>query len=385
MSAELPLTTPALRVGLVGANWGLTHLDAWRAVPGAMVTAICTGHRESAERVAAEHGIPTAYWNATDLLADPEVDVVDVTVRPAVRATIVPAALRAGKHILQPLPFAADDGTARELHVLAQELDLVAVVENLHRHEPALRQFRDLVRSGTLGRVHTVRGHVRSNLFIDPPDPWPYEWVLDPTNHASALRNFGAHLLHAIIDVVGPVASVAAALRRDTARVGFVGGRRADNGVIDNAALLLRMASGAGAVLDVSWCAPAAEGFGIEAVGDQGRARVTADRLGPQHARLEAASRPDAEMTPVAVEQRYRTIPGIPGLGPDPEQPRLFPMVAMCKGVCGAGPERAMPTFAEAAHVSAVVESAYAAHERETWIPVPALRATGHGPHSRPS
>jgi predicted dehydrogenase len=376
MPADSPFATPDLRVGLVGANWGLTHLEAWRAVPGAVVTAICTGHRESAERVAAEHAVPTAYWDAADLLADPDVDVVDVTVRPAVRATIVPAALRAGKHLLQPLPFAADEREARELHSLARDRGLVAVVENLHRHEPALRQFRDLVTSGALGRVHTVRGHVRSNLFLDPPDPWPYEWVLDPANQASALRNFGAHLLHAVVDSFGPVAAVAAALRRDTTHVGFAGGRRAGNGVVDNAALLVRMAGGAGAVLDVSWCAPAAEGFGIEAVGERGRARVTADRLGPQHARLEVAGRLDAELAPVSVEERYRTIPGIPGLAPEPERPRLFPMVAMCKGVSdavrGAGPERAMPTFAEAAHVAAVVESAHVAHERETWIPVPA-------------
>jgi len=363
-----------LRVGLVGANWGLTHLAAWRAVPGVDVVAVCTGHRDSAARVAAEHRVGTAYWDAADLIADPRLDVVDVTIRPALRTEMAPAAIRAGKHLMVPLPFATDDRAARALDELARRHGVVAVVENLHRHEPALRQLRDLVTAGELGRVSMIRGHVRSDLLLNPPDPWPYEWILDPVNHASALRNFGAHLLHAVVDLAGPVAAVAATLRRDTREVRLVGGRRVGCGVVDGAALLLRTVAGADVALDVSWCAPAAEGFAVEVVGDRGRARVTAERLGPQHARLERAGPSDAAMTPAVIEQRYRTIPGVPGVEPDPLRPQLFPMVAMCQrfatAVRGDG-DGAAPTFAEAAHVSAVVESAYDADARRTWVDVP--------------
>jgi len=36
---------------VIGENWGLNHIDAWSAVPGVEVAAICTSRRETAEAV----------------------------------------------------------------------------------------------------------------------------------------------------------------------------------------------------------------------------------------------------------------------------------------------------------------------------------------------
>ena len=97
-----------MRVGVVGANWGLNHVAAWRSVPGVEVAAIRTAHRESAEAVAREQAIPKAYWDVDALLADDALDVIDVTPRPSIRAPIALRVLAAGKHLLQPIPFALD-------------------------------------------------------------------------------------------------------------------------------------------------------------------------------------------------------------------------------------------------------------------------------------
>src|SRR3546814_4089872 len=51
-----------LRVGMIGANWGIVgHLPAWRNLPGVEVAAICTAHEETARAAADAHGIPHAY------------------------------------------------------------------------------------------------------------------------------------------------------------------------------------------------------------------------------------------------------------------------------------------------------------------------------------
>jgi len=73
--------TAVLRVGVIGANWGLNHVGAWRAVPGVEVTALCTSRRGTAEAAARESGVARAVWNASELIEDPSIEVIDVTHR----------------------------------------------------------------------------------------------------------------------------------------------------------------------------------------------------------------------------------------------------------------------------------------------------------------
>jgi len=89
------MTLKPLRVGVIGANWGLNHIDAWRAVPGVEVAAICTSRRDTAEAAARETGVPRAMWDAQQLLADPTLDIIDVTPRPSIRAPLALQALQA--------------------------------------------------------------------------------------------------------------------------------------------------------------------------------------------------------------------------------------------------------------------------------------------------
>jgi predicted dehydrogenase len=82
------MTAKPLRVGVIGANWGLNHIDAWRAVPGVEVAAICTSRRETAEAAARETDVPRPMWDAREMLADPTLDIIDVTPRPSIRAPL---------------------------------------------------------------------------------------------------------------------------------------------------------------------------------------------------------------------------------------------------------------------------------------------------------
>ena len=89
-----------LRVGIVSAAWGaFAHLPAWRAIPGVEVTAICTSREETARAAADRLGLPRAFWNAQEMCADPDIDIVDLGTRPSVRLPMVLAALAHGKHV----------------------------------------------------------------------------------------------------------------------------------------------------------------------------------------------------------------------------------------------------------------------------------------------
>lgn len=345
-----------IRVGVVGANWGLSHVAAWRSVPDVEVAAICTAHRDSAEAVARTHAIPRAYWDVAALLADEALDVVDATPRPSIRAPIVARALAAGKHVLQPLPFALDLGQAAALEGAAATAGVVAAVEVLHRHAPAFVAAKTLIEGGFLGKIYTIEGAVRTGILLNRPPDYGYAWIVDPVSGASALRNFGAHLLHVLTWLFGDVGEVAASLATHEREVVLTDGTRIPNGTADTAFALLRYACGASGSLHTSWCTPAAAGFQIDATGSAGRIVLRATRLGPDDAVLLTARR-DAEMPePVAI----------------PVHPRSDALAAMCAKLAAAirtgDRTGAKPDFPEAHRVMRIVEAAYDAAARGTWV-----------------
>lgn len=362
-----------LRVGVIGAHWGFNHIEAWRAVPGVEVSAICTS-RESTARAAAERaGIPRAAWDAVTMFADPTLDIIDVTPRPTIRIPLCLQALGAGKHLLQPLPFAIGLEAGASLRAAAKQQRVIAMVENLHRYSPAFRQAKALLDNGFLGQLYTVNGHVRTGILLNPPAGYAYEWITDAASGASALRNFGAHLLHVLTWLFGSIAAVNAGISIKQPRIHFSDGSSKSNETADSACVLTRYANGTTGAVDLSWCTAAAEGFCVDAVGSLGRLIIRAEGLGPQRAELWCARRADKTLVPCAIEERFSTVPGLP-LRADPRQPRTFELAAMCCAMAEAirsdGASRAEPDFDEAYGVMRIVEAAYASAQTGCWVEV---------------
>jgi len=315
------------------------------------------------------------------LVDDPAIDVVDVTVRPTIRMPIVFAALERGRHLLQPMPFALDIDQGRRLRDLAQTSGRVATIESLHRHAPAFRQMKALVDAGAIGTVHSVRGHVRTGILFAPPPDYVYRWITEAGSGASALRNVGAHLLHTLSWMFGPIAAVAGRLATNMPELQFTDGGRSRNETADSAAVLMRLASGADAVIDISWCTPGSEGFALDAVGDGGRLLITADGLGPQIAILRRADAPAGRLEPVAIDARFERCDTAPVTVRDIDDPRLFALTAMCdrlssavRGAPGAG-AGAAPSFDEGFDIMRVVEAVYRSHDEWRWVEVAEIPA----------
>jgi predicted dehydrogenase len=350
-----------IRIALVGANWGATHVKAWQGVPGVEIAAICTSRRETAEKAAAEHGIARACWDWRALVADESIDIVDLTVRPTIRAPIAIAALEHRRHLLQPMPFALNLAQGLRLRDLAAASGKVAMVESLHRYAPAMIEMKRLLDSGAIGRVHSLRGYVRTGILFDPPPAYVYQWIVEADSGASALRNFGAQLLHTLTWMFGPVAEVAARIATNLPALRFTDGSRKANETADSAMLLARLESGADAAIDVSWVTPGFEGFALDAIGDAGRLIVTADVLGPQNARLRIARGVGASLADI---EGLATPPG--------EDPRLLPLIRMCRrmaeAVRGDPLAVAEPSFDEAYAIMQLVEAAYLANEERRWV-----------------
>jgi predicted dehydrogenase len=106
---------------------------------------------------AAEHGIATAYDSYEALIADPGIDVAYNALPPHLHAELSVMALEAGKHVLCEKPFAMDAEEARRM-VEAGRRAGRRIIEAFHdRYHPVFLYLEDLVASGRLGRLTSLR------------------------------------------------------------------------------------------------------------------------------------------------------------------------------------------------------------------------------------
>ena len=96
-----------VKVGLVGCGFaGELHIYAYKRVYGvdAQVTAVAARGDQVLD-FAKKHGIRTTHRDFHALLADKDIDVVDICTPPALHAAMIVAAVQAGKHVICEKPF----------------------------------------------------------------------------------------------------------------------------------------------------------------------------------------------------------------------------------------------------------------------------------------
>jgi predicted dehydrogenase len=103
-----------VRVGLVGGGFvSELHMYAYKRVYGvdAEVTAVAA-RGDHVLAFAKKHQIRTTYRDFRELIADREIDVVDICTPPALHAEMIVAAMQAGKHVICEKPFSGYFGRA---------------------------------------------------------------------------------------------------------------------------------------------------------------------------------------------------------------------------------------------------------------------------------
>ncbi len=97
-----------IRVGMVGCGFvSELHMYAFRRVYGVDVEVRAVAARgEHVLEFARRHQIPTAYRSFAELIADREIDVIDICTPPNLHAAMIVEATQAGKHVICEKPFA---------------------------------------------------------------------------------------------------------------------------------------------------------------------------------------------------------------------------------------------------------------------------------------
>jgi D-xylose 1-dehydrogenase (NADP+, D-xylono-1,5-lactone-forming) len=155
-------------------RWGILSTarinDALLGAGAADVVAVASRDAGRAQAYAAERGIPRAHGSYEALLADPEVDVVYVSLPNALHVPWAARALEAGKHVLCEKPMSRRPDEVEALFDLADERGLVLSEGFMWRHHPQVALVRRLIADGAIGRVRVIRADFAFNL-LDAEDP----------------------------------------------------------------------------------------------------------------------------------------------------------------------------------------------------------------------
>jgi predicted dehydrogenase len=192
------------------------HLPGWRRRSDVEIVAV-TDARPEQRALAATHAPGTRWYpTATELLAEADVDFVDICTPPSSHAALIREALERGRHVLceKPLVIAADDLTP--LAQLAERTGrILYTVHNWH-HAPIVRRTADLIREGRIGRVEQVVWHTLRTRPAAAGDEQTGNWRVDPAvAGGGVLSDHGWHVFYVVHSWIGePPLSVSARLER---------------------------------------------------------------------------------------------------------------------------------------------------------------------------
>lgn len=159
-----------VRLGLIGCG---RRAPSWprtiKATPGCRLTALCDRVAPRLRRIKELAGGPAVreYTDHRELLDDPEVDAVIVSVEPEVQAGLAAEAMEAGKDVVSEVPAAFNLDECWHLVLTAERTGKLYYLAEQIRHTVLCRHWRHLVQSGVLGSILFVEGHYLHAMAAD--------------------------------------------------------------------------------------------------------------------------------------------------------------------------------------------------------------------------
>ena len=142
-------------IGLIGLGIGQQHLLGYQR-QNLRVAAICDKDTTRLNEIGNTFGIDKRYTRIADLIADTDVDVVDMAVQPWIRSPIVKAAAEAGKHILCQKPFAMSMQQAVEMVNICERYNVQLMVNQNSCFVPGFLAIEPYINAEHLGEIYHV-------------------------------------------------------------------------------------------------------------------------------------------------------------------------------------------------------------------------------------
>jgi myo-inositol 2-dehydrogenase / D-chiro-inositol 1-dehydrogenase len=216
---------------------GTTHLLTLAGIPNARLVVVADLDPAEAERGREVGRAERATTDALDAINDPAVEAVVIVTPTSTHATLIEAALRAGKAIWSEKPIALDITETHRVVALWRETGLPVQMGFMRRFDPGYVRAKALIDAGELGRIEQFRAYSRDTYL--PPAKFIRDSggsFLDMSVHDFDLARF----------LVGEVEEVSAWGSN------VIDKRFEEGGDVDTAVTMLRFRNGALGVVEMS-------------------------------------------------------------------------------------------------------------------------------------
>jgi predicted dehydrogenase len=221
-----------IRVGIAGlGTMGGMHAHSYKRLPNAKLVAGADLEPERRDQFAKEHQAQL-YPDFETMLAEAELDMVDICLPTYLHAEAVQAAAAAKKHVLCEKPAALSVADCDAMAAAAEQNGVQFMVAQVLRFYPSHATIKEIVDSARLGKVDWVSA---TRMGARPLWSWQ-DWFNDPKRSGGAALDLHCHDVDFIGWLLGrPTTVSAAGVKSDrgsmdsifTTMSGFPGGAKA--------------------------------------------------------------------------------------------------------------------------------------------------------------
>jgi predicted dehydrogenase len=205
--------TTEIRIGLIGFGWmGQAHSRSYRAIPTYFpdegVSPRLVGVADSdvtRVKLAVEnfgYDVGTDDWR--DLVARPDIDVIDITAPTAMHKEIALAAAAAGKHVFCEKPVGVEPAETVAIERGARVAGVITGCGYNYRWAPMVQYTKRLIDDGRLGDLTHYRGRFFSMYGRDRLGVLSWRFLQDEAGYG-ALTDIMSHAVDMALHLAGPI------------------------------------------------------------------------------------------------------------------------------------------------------------------------------------
>ncbi len=193
-----------VKIGQIGMGFmGRTHFGIYETLPNAQVVAFCDKDKKRREGVWAEPlgNLPASwpkkvdmtdrksYAQIDEMLADPGIDMVDITLPTYLHAETVIKALKAGKHVLSEKPMGLNYAECKKILAAYSKANTHYMVAQCIRFWPQYATIKEMIQKKTFGKLRAL-----SLKRMAPPPMYSSDgWLMDHKRSGGALMDLHVH------------------------------------------------------------------------------------------------------------------------------------------------------------------------------------------------
>ncbi len=246
-----------LKVGVIGVRGiARTHFPGWKESPHTEMVAFADINADVLKAQGEAQGVTRLYESPEELIAAPDIDIIDICTPNAYHAPLSIAALKAGKHVICEKPLAPTPADIMQMIEARNASGKLLMTAQHFRFDGAAKALKAEIDGGALGDIY----HARSWMLRRSGAPTSPGFVTKQHAGGGPCIDIGVHILDLTLWMMGnPKPVTVTGITQD--KLSKLPGAFSNWGgpipdfwdVEEFAAAFVRFANGATLVLEVSW------------------------------------------------------------------------------------------------------------------------------------